>query len=67
MPTVSIIDARKCLETPIVPTLNKRIEQDFMTDEPNKLAYDHLFSGIIHFKHKFNFFKENVMYTCMAV
>jgi len=47
IPTVSIIDARKTLESPIVQTLNKRIEQDFMTDEPNKLAFDHLFSGIM--------------------
>jgi len=45
IPTVSIIDARKALESPIVQTLNKRIEQDFMTNEPNKLAFDHLFSG----------------------
>jgi len=47
--TVSIIDARKTLESPIVQTLNKSIEQD-MTNEPNKLAFDHLFSGIIMFK-----------------
>lgn len=27
-------------------TFNKSIiEQDFMTDEPNKLTFDHLFSG----------------------
>lgn len=33
--------------------------QDFMTDEPNKLAFDHLFSGIIIcFKYKFN--KKNI-------
>lgn len=45
--TVSIIDARKTLESPIVQTLNKRIEQELMTDEPNKLVFDHLFSGIM--------------------
>ncbi|XP_060848643.1 tubulin monoglutamylase TTLL4-like isoform X1 [Rhopalosiphum padi] len=33
------------LESPIVQPLNKKIEQDCMIDEPNKLAFDHLFSG----------------------
>lgn len=27
-------------------TLSKNLEQDFMTDEPNKLTFDHLFKGI---------------------
>jgi len=43
--TVSIIDAQKILQYPIVKTLNKSIQQDFMTDEQNKLAFDNLFSG----------------------
>jgi len=30
----------------MVQTLEKSIEQDLMTDEKNKLAFDHLFSGI---------------------
>lgn len=37
-------NARKSLESPIVQTLNKSIERD-ITNEPNKLAFDHLFSG----------------------
>ncbi|CAI6358011.1 unnamed protein product [Macrosiphum euphorbiae] len=48
-------NARKSLESPIVQTLNKRIEQDFMTDEPNKLAFDHLFSGAQKQKDKFEY------------
>ncbi|XP_022163960.1 uncharacterized protein LOC111029304 [Myzus persicae] len=36
-------NARKRLETPKVQTLNKGIEQNCMTDEPNKLAFEHLF------------------------
>jgi len=42
-----IIDARKTLESSLVQSLNKSIEQDSITDEPNKSAFDHLFSGII--------------------
>lgn len=43
--TVFIIDAQKILQCQIVKTLNKSIQQDFMTDEQNKLAFDSLFSG----------------------
>jgi len=45
--TIFIIDARKSLKSPIVQTLKNNIEQDFKTNKPNKLAFDHLFSGII--------------------
>ncbi|CAH1733347.1 unnamed protein product [Aphis gossypii] len=40
-------NGQKCLESPIVQTLNNKsiIEQDYLTDESNKLAFDHLFSG----------------------
>jgi len=51
---IFIIGARKSLESPIVQTLKNNIEQDFKTDEPNKLAFDHLFSGIIFQKKKCN-------------
>ncbi|XP_025207302.1 uncharacterized protein LOC112603094 [Melanaphis sacchari] len=38
-------NAQKCLKSPIVQNFNKSIiEQDFMTDETNKLTFDHLFS-----------------------
>jgi len=50
IPTISIIDARKSLESSKVQTLNKRMEHNCITDEPNKLAFDHFFSGIICFK-----------------
>ncbi|XP_060857271.1 tubulin monoglutamylase TTLL4-like isoform X3 [Metopolophium dirhodum] len=38
-------NARKILQSTIVKTLNKSIQQDFMTDEQNKLALDNLLSG----------------------
>ncbi|XP_060848060.1 tubulin monoglutamylase TTLL4-like [Rhopalosiphum padi] len=47
---------KKYSELPIVQTFNKSIiEQDFMTDEPNKLTFDHLFSGTQKQKDNFEY------------
>jgi len=51
--SVSIIDAGKSLESPVMQTLkrnkrvNKSIEHDFIIEEPIKIAFNHLFPGIM--------------------
>jgi tubulin polyglutamylase TTLL4 len=45
-------------------TINKSVEKNFLTEEPNKIVFNDLFSGILCFKCKFN---TNLMYTCIVM
>ncbi|KAE9535227.1 hypothetical protein AGLY_007960 [Aphis glycines] len=38
-------NVRKSLESPVMQTFNKSIEQDFIIEEPIKIVFNHLFSG----------------------
>lgn len=49
-------------------TLNKNIEHDVIIGESNKLAFDHLFTGMKHLQYKLNYFCDLLkLYTFIYI